>query len=153
MKYMANTISFNTKFGWITATEIGNKISKIEFKKGKSSIKQSKSLKKLKKDLINYFMNKITKIEAPIHFQKNSLKIKIWKEIGKIKKGETKSYLKIAKKFKISPRYVGRICAENQHLLIIPCHRVIRSNGSLGGYSANGGLRLKKSLLRFEGCN
>ena len=92
MKYMANTISFNTKFGWISATEIGDKITKIEFKRGKSTGKQSKSLRKLKKDLINYFMNKITKIEAPIHFQKNNLKIKIWKEIEKIKKENKKLF-------------------------------------------------------------
>ena len=55
-----------------------------------------------------------------------------------------------AKKFNVSPRYVGRVCGENRHILIVPCHRVIRSDGHLGGYSAKGGISLKKKLLDFE---
>ena len=72
------------------------------------------------------------------------------KKLRKIKKGKTKSYGEIAKKFKLSPRYVGKICGQNQHILAIPCHRVIRSDGSLAGFSAMGGINLKKKLLEFE---
>ena len=75
---------------------------------------------------------------------------KIWNELKKIPKGKTKSYGNIAKKLKISPRYVGRVCGENKHVLIIPCHRVIRSDGSLGGFSAAKGVKLKQRLLEFE---
>ncbi len=75
----------------------------------------------------------------------------MWKELRKIKKGKTKSYGEIAKKFKLSPRYVGKICGKNQHILAIPCHRVIRSDGGLGGYSAPGGVKIKKKLLKKEG--
>ena len=75
---------------------------------------------------------------------------KIWNELKKIPKGKTKSYGNIAKKLKISPRYVGRVCGENKHVLIIPCHRVIRSDGTLGGFSAPEGVKLKQRLLEFE---
>ena len=75
---------------------------------------------------------------------------KIWGELRKIKKGKTKSYGEIAKKFKLSPRYVGKVCGQNQHILAIPCHRVIRSDGSLAGFSATGGKNLKRKLLEFE---
>ena len=44
----------------------------------------------------------------------------------------------------------GKICSQNKIPLAIPCHRVIRSDGSLGGFSARGGIRLKKKLLDFE---
>ena len=64
--------------------------------------------------------------------------------------GRTLSYGKIAKKFKISPRYVGKICSQNNLLLIVPCHRVIRTDGTLGGFSSVGGIKLKKKLLEFE---
>jgi len=47
-------------------------------------------------------------------------------------------------------RAVGRVMANNPLPLIIPCHRVIRSDGSIGGFSAQGGTRLKKRLLQFE---
>ena len=69
---------------------------------------------------------------------------------NRIKKGNTKTYGEISVKFKVSPRYVGRVCGENRHILLVPCHRVIRSDGSLGGYSAKGGFMLKKRLLDFE---
>ena len=64
--------------------------------------------------------------------------------------GETKSYGQIAKKYKISPRHVGKICGQNNLLLAVPCHRVIKSDGSLGGFSSSGGIKLKKKLLEFE---
>ena len=80
----------------------------------------------------------------------SSLQIKIWKELIKIPYGETKSYGEIAKAVKTSPRYVGNVCGQNKHILIVPCHRVIRTDGSLGGFSSRGGLSLKKRLLNME---
>ena len=68
----------------------------------------------------------------------------------KIKKGKTRSYKEIAKKIGTSPRYIGRVCGENQHVIIVPCHRVLRSNGEMGGFSGKGGVFLKKKLLKFE---
>ena len=77
-------------------------------------------------------------------------KKKIWRELLNIKLGDTRSYGEIAKKYKLSPRHVGKICGQNNFIIAIPCHRVIRSDGSLGGYSSPGGLQLKKKLLDFE---
>jgi len=147
---MENTISFNTKFGWITAIESDGKITKIQFKKTKEKGFCTKNLKKLRKDLASYFQRKTNKLKVPIRTKGNTNQKKIWNELKKIRKGKTKSYGEIAKKLKISARYVGRVCGENKHILIIPCHRVIRADGSLGGFSANGGLKLKKKLLDFE---
>ena len=56
----------------------------------------------------------------------------------------------IANELKISPRYVGKICGQNKIVLGIPCHRVIRSDGSLGGFSGIGGVNLKRKLLNLE---
>ena len=80
----------------------------------------------------------------------SKLQIKIWQELKKIPYGKTKSYGDIARKIKTSPRYVGNVCGQNKHLLVIPCHRVIRTDGSLGGFSGTGGLSLKKRLLKLE---
>lgn len=44
--------------------------------------------------------------------------------------------VKLQKKFNTSPRYVGNVCGLNQHLLVVPCHRVVRSDGTLGGFSS-----------------
>ena len=51
----------------------------------------------------------------------------------------------LTKKNKLSPRHVGKICAQNKILLAIPCHKAIRSDGSLGGFSSRGGIDLKKN--------
>jgi len=148
---MENSISFNTKFGWISATETNNRITKIQFCRKKELGKKSKNLKNLQKMITSFFQKKTNKLDAKIHFNGNSIQKKIWGELKKIEKGKVKTYGEIAKKLKISPRYVGRVCGKNNHLLLVPCHRIIRSDKTLGGFSAPGGVKLKKKLLEFEG--
>ena len=146
---MKNTISFKSKYGWISASEKNNKILSVSFVKSNNKGK-SILLNKLKKNLINYFFKKTKKINPNILLEGSKLQIKIWKELIKIPYGKTKSYGEISKIVKTSPRYVGNVCGQNKHLLIVPCHRVIRTDGSLGGFSSRGGLSLKKQLLRME---
>ncbi len=146
---MKNTISFKSKLGWISASEKNNKILSVSFAKSNNRGK-SILLNKLKKNLINYFFKKTKKINSNILMKGSNLQIKIWKELIKIPYGKTKSYGEIAKVVKTSPRYVGNVCGQNKHLLIVPCHRVIRTDGSLGGFSSRGGLSLKKRLLDME---
>ena len=78
--------------------------------------------------------------------------IKVWEEIKKIPVGETRSYKEIAKLIgkPNSARAVANACGKNPYPITIPCHRVIKSNGDLGGYSAAGGVRKKKLLLKQE---
>ena len=81
------------------------------------------------------------------HFQKL-----VWKEIEKIPYGKTKSYKDIAIRIgnPKSFRAVANACGKNPLPIIRPCHRVICSNGEIGGYSANGGVKLKNALLKIE---
>ena len=146
---MKNTISFKSRFGWVSASEKNNKILSISFAKS-SNRGKSILLNKLKKNLINYFSQNTKKINSNVLLEGSNLQIKIWKELIKIPYGKTKSYGEIAKIVKTSPRYVGNVCGQNKHLLIVPCHRVIRTDGSLGGFSSSGGLLLKKRLLNLE---
>tara|TARA_Y100001970_G_scaffold22401_1_gene25944 strand:+ start:147 stop:596 length:450 start_codon:yes stop_codon:yes gene_type:complete len=147
---MENSISFNTKFGWISASELNKKITSIQFKKLKRRGVASLGLRRLRYSIRAYFDGKIDNLKIPIKVYGNFLQKKIWKELRKIKKGKTKSYGEIARKFKVSPRYVGKVCGQNKHILVIPCHRVIRSNGSISGFSAPGGTKLKRKLIQFE---
>ena len=81
--------------------------------------------------------------------------IQVWEEIRKIPKGSVKTYKEIAcilgKPY--SSRAVANACAKNPFIIKIPCHRVIRSDGLLGGYSGKGGIQKKKELLIEEGFN
>ena len=80
--------------------------------------------------------------------------ISVWKEIKKIPKGQTKAYKDIAVALKKpkSSRAVANACGKNPLLIEIPCHRVIRSDGKLGGYSGKGGMNQKRKLLKEEGA-
>ena len=68
--------------------------------------------------------------------------IKVWKELSKIPKGEVRTYKQIAKSIgkPKSSRAVANACAKNPYPIVIPCHRVIRSDGTVGGYSGEGGV-------------
>ena len=81
--------------------------------------------------------------------------VQVWKEIKKIPKGCVKSYKEIALILgkPNSSRAVANACAKNPLIIEIPCHRVIRSDGLLGGYSGIGGIKKKRQLLIDEGFN
>ena len=146
---MINQISTKTRFGWISAFENGGIIFKIKFGRLKKQTK-SKTLKNFKKKLLKFFDKKISNIKTPHEMVGNQIQKKIWNQLKKIKVGNTTTYGKIAKKYKLSSRHVGKICGQNNLLLIVPCHRVIRTDGSLGGFTSVGGIKLKKKLLEFE---
>ena len=146
---MINQISTKTRFGWIAAFENRCIIFKIKFGRLKKQ-KKSKTLQNFKKKLLKFFDKKIPNIKTPHEIVGNQIQKKIWNQLKKIKVGNTTTYGKIAKKYKLSPRYIGKICGQNNLLLVVPCHRVIRTDGSLGGFTSVGGIKLKKKLLEFE---
>ena len=78
---------------------------------------------------------------------------KVWSEIDKIPYGKTVTYKDIAKKIgrPNASRAVANACGTNPTPITRPCHRVICSNGDIGGYSAPGGTEAKRRLLKKEG--
>ena len=79
--------------------------------------------------------------------------LKVWKYLKTIRKGKVKTYKEVAIAIKSpkSARAVANACAKNPYAPKVPCHRVIRSDGSPGGFSAQGGTNTKKKLLKKEG--
>ena len=75
----------------------------------------------------------------------------LWSLVRKIPKGKVSTYGILAKKLGTSPRAVGQALKKNTKLIIVPCHRVIKSNGELGGYV--NGVKKKKRLLESEGVD
>ena len=142
---MINQISTKTRLGWISAFENQGKIFKIKFGRLKKQTK-SKTLEIFSKKLLKFFNKKIANIEVPHEMIGNQIQKKIWNELKKIKVGNTTTYGKIAKKYKLSPRHVGKICAQNKLVLLVPCHRVIKTDGGLGGFTSPGGINFKKKI-------
>ena len=146
---MIKKISVKTELGWISAFENNGKIFEVKFGKHKNK-SVSKNLKRFRNNLINFLNRKNNAFESDFLIEGNIIQKQVWKELTRIKLGKTKSYGEIAKKFKLSPRHVGKICGQNKIVIAIPCHRVVRSDGSMGGFSARGGIILKQKLLDFE---
>jgi methylated-DNA-[protein]-cysteine S-methyltransferase len=79
--------------------------------------------------------------------------VKVWTYLKKIPRGSVKTYSQVAKGIgkPLAVRAVANAIGKNPFAPKIPCHRVIRSDGSLGGYSGKGGIKTKKLLLKREG--
>ena len=84
--------------------------------------------------------------------KESKFQLKVWKYLKTIPKGKVKTYKQVAISIKRpnSARAVANACAKNPYAPKIPCHRVIKSNGALGGYSGKGGIKEKLRLLRSE---
>ena len=80
---------------------------------------------------------------------------KVWAALRTIPSGEVRTYTEIAVQIghPFSARAVANACGKNPYAPEVPCHRVIRSDGSIGGYSAQGGSEKKRAMLREEGVH
>lgn len=145
-------LSFKTKLGFISVIENEGYITDITFRKITTQRSTTQLLKV--KNQIKLFLNKkIKKLTFKTKTIGSKTQLKVWNEIKKVRYAKTVSYNFISKKTKIHPRHVGRICGQNRLLLFIPCHRVIRSDGLLGGFSAKHGVKLKSKILKIEELN
>ena len=79
--------------------------------------------------------------------------LKVWNYLKKIPRGKVKTYSEVAKAIgkPLAVRAIANAIGKNPLAPHIPCHRVIRSDGSLGGYSGKGGIKTKRLLLKKEG--
>jgi len=100
--------------------------------------------------LEQYLDGKRKSFDLPLDVQGTSFQKQVWNELSKIPYGKTYSYSDIAKKIKNDKavRAVGTANGRNPLSLIVPCHRVIAADGTLGGYA--GGLFIKEKLLHLE---
>ncbi|MEO0895755.1 MAG: methylated-DNA--[protein]-cysteine S-methyltransferase [Bacteroidota bacterium] len=100
--------------------------------------------------LDEYFAGQRTRFNVFLDLQGTEFQRRVWRELVEIPLGTTRTYLEVAKEIK-SPnatRAVGSACGSNKLWLLVPCHRVIGSDGKLTGYA--GGLKRKRWLLQHE---
>jgi methylated-DNA-[protein]-cysteine S-methyltransferase len=113
--------------------------------------KSSEILKQTQFQLEEYFAGKRTEFDLPLKFSGTPFQKKVWNQLSKIPYGKTCAYREVAKKIKNEKavRAVGSANGKNPFCIVIPCHRVIAADGTLGGYA--GGLEIKSKLLELEG--
>ncbi len=148
IKYM------NTKIGSIAIIEEDNKIIEIQIKKEieDSNIQEKDTplLKEVEKQLEEYFEGKRKTFDVPLNPKGTKFMKEVWTALQDIPYGEVKTYQQIAKKVgnPKAARAVGMANHKNPIPIIIPCHRVIGSNGKLVGYAL--GMDKKRFLLEWE---
>jgi methylated-DNA-[protein]-cysteine S-methyltransferase len=102
-----------------------------------------------RRDVEAYFADRSHVFQTPVAAPGSAFQQKVWQALSAIPRGETRSYGQLAQQLHSSPRAVGRANATNPVCLIVPCHRVIGTDGSLTGYAF--GEELKQRLLEWEG--
>lgn len=104
----------------------------------------------IEKELQQYFAGALTEFKTPLVFLGTDFQKTVWHALRNIPHGETRSYADLAKAIGRPKAYraVARANSTNQLPIIVPCHRVINTNGDLGGYS--GGVSRKERLLQLE---
>lgn len=102
--------------------------------------------------LTRYFNGKLAKFTCQIDLMGTPFQVRVWRELSKIPYGSTITYKHLAKRVSAPKAFqaVGRANGQNPLPIIIPCHRVLGSNGALVGYSC--GVKTKEFLLRLEGA-
>ena len=119
--------------------------------KAESNTVDQKFIKMVTNELNDYADGKLKKFSIKLDLQGTEFQKSVWRQLQKINYGDVKSYGDIAKAIKLEggQRAVGGANNRNKVPIIVPCHRVIKSDGGLGGYA--GGLKLKEKLLAIEG--
>jgi methylated-DNA-[protein]-cysteine S-methyltransferase len=110
-------------------------------------------LDEARRELDLYFEGKLTEFELPLDWQlSRDFRRRALRAIARIPYGQTRSYTQIATSAgnERAVRAAGTACGTNPIPVVVPCHRVLRSSGGLGGYG--GGLPMKEELLRLEGA-
>lgn len=116
-------------------------------------VKSHPLLTEFKTQVKEYFAGFRKDFDLPLNLQGTPFQVKAWQTLSEIPYGKTFSYADQAKKMKApkAVRAVGTANSKNPICLIIPCHRVTRSDGTLGGYA--GGIQIKQRLLELESKN
>ncbi|HEV7615045.1 MAG TPA: methylated-DNA--[protein]-cysteine S-methyltransferase [Solirubrobacterales bacterium] len=105
-----------------------------------------------RRELDLYFEGKLTEFDLPLDWRlSKDFRRRVLRAIARIPYGQTRSYTEMARSAgnERAVRAAGSACGSNPLPLVVPCHRVLRSGGALGGYG--GGLPMKEGLLRLEG--
>lgn len=113
-------------------------------------VKDAKGLKEFVDEILKHLSGKKKRLDLPLDIQATAFQMQVWDLLRKIPYGETVSYSRIAEKLgdRKKVRAVAQACASNRVAVVIPCHRVIGSNGKLSGY--RWGIARKERLLKQE---
>lgn len=139
-----------TPVGNIKINEENNYITSIEYTEEDIQESDNPLINKVKKQLEEYFSGKRKEFDIPLNPKGTEFQQKVWNALKEIPYGELRSYKQIAERIgnPLACRAVGNANNKNPIMIVVPCHRVIGTNGSMTGYAC--GINIKEQLLRLE---
>lgn len=142
-------LSLHTPVGDLTVSEDDGAIVSVDW--GWSAWQnETPLLCAARRQLHHYFDGELERFDLPLRPHGTLFQSRVWTLMSQISYGKTMTYGEIAKALGSAPRAIGGACGANPIPVLIPCHRVLASDGGLGGYSGDGGTETKLFLLRLE---
>ncbi|MGR3309657.1 MAG: methylated-DNA--[protein]-cysteine S-methyltransferase [Candidatus Brocadiales bacterium] len=124
----------------------------LKTKFNKTVLRDDAAINDIRDALTGYFAGKTTFFHIPVDLSIGTqFQQRVWRKLKDIPYGEVRTYKWVAEGISLPKgvRAIGQACGSNPVPIIIPCHRVIRTDGSLGGFSS--GIAIKEQLLKLEG--
>jgi methylated-DNA-[protein]-cysteine S-methyltransferase len=141
-------LSLHTPVGDLSVAEADGAIVAVEWGWGRDQ-DETALLRRAREQLHAYFDTALTEFDLPLAPEGSAYRQSVWRALLAIPYGAVRTYLDIARTAGGSPRSVGGANGANPIPVIIPCHRVVATNG-IGGYSGGDGLPTKRALLALE---
>jgi methylated-DNA-[protein]-cysteine S-methyltransferase len=141
-------ISLHTPVGDLSLAEEDGAIVSVDWGWGRDQTATA-LLARARDQLFAYFDGSLTQFDLPLNPSGTPYRRRVWAALCEIPYGATRSYADLARQTGGSPRSVGQANGSNPIPIIIPCHRVLATNG-IGGYSGGEGLPTKRALLALE---
>lgn len=145
-------ISVNTPVGPLTVFSDDDHIVAVDWGwPPDSDLPPGPLLEQARDQIEAYFEGRLTRFDLPLAPHGTDFQRKVWAAIAAIPFGQVRTYGDLARELDTAPRALGGACGRNPIPILIPCHRVLGMNGSLGGYSGMDGIDTKRALLELEG--
>ncbi len=143
-------LSLLTPLGEVTISEEEGAIVALDWGRGRDRT-ETPLLREAAAQLQDYFDGQRTSFDLPLAPHGTPFRRKVWEALRRIPCGETRSYAEIGREVGCSSaRAIGQANGANPIPILIPCHRVVGADGSLGGYSGGEGPATKRFLLDLE---
>jgi AraC family transcriptional regulator of adaptative response/methylated-DNA-[protein]-cysteine methyltransferase len=125
---------------------------RVEFPAATAITRDDDVLAPLVAEVLRRVDGELPRAELPLDVQGTAFQLRVWQELQRIPRGETRSYGEVAALVGVpdGARAVGAACGSNPVSIVVPCHRVVTATGGLGGYAW--GVDAKEALLEREGA-
>lgn len=141
-------LSLHSPLGDLTVSEEDGAIVALDWGWGRDQ-QETALLRAARGQLYAYFDRELTTFDLPLAPRGTPFQQRVWQALCAIPYGRTRSYAQLAASLDSAARAVGQANAANPIPIIVPCHRVVATNG-LGGYSGGDGVSTKRALLELE---